>query len=414
MKTLFVLALVGFYPFCAAEQPKFTVSPNNVTLEAGQAVTFKVKKGDKEVEPPKVTFQFKPSRVTNWNLEESFDKAKLVLKAPDKIEEGVEELRVEVAVKGEEAADQAKALVYLARVRLSEWEARAIAGYHQAGASSANYTQNFFFDFFIMRGLGSSARVYDSSWNLWGNVRVASAPQQVNTSVAEFAAGFATQAGAVKVNELAQSAEFQLGFEKKCKLFDQGARQRMLGFIAFVGASGSFTEPSIQGRVFEVPQSGSPQLALFQSRFPNVKTSHVGFVPPDRRRFYRMYGAGLRLTSFDTNSRYAPPANLAVTLGQDESITGGGFQSVVGRFDCFYPLPVGLQNGKFKFLFLFGTANLRMGRDKNETPLVLKAESIPLFDPRVSIVTVRNTRDTYRLGVGIDFVNLLKSWLGEK
>ena len=48
-----------------------------------------------------------------------------------------------------------------------EWESRAIIGWHQAGASSADSDQNLFFDFFVARPFGGGA-VYDSSFNLWG------------------------------------------------------------------------------------------------------------------------------------------------------------------------------------------------------------------------------------------------------
>src|SRR6266849_967885 len=89
-----------------------------------------------------------------------------------------------------------------------DWEARAIVGYHQAGASSANFTQNFFFDFFFMRTL-SSKHLWEGQWNLWGDVRIASSPQQITTGVGTFVSNFATQVSNLPVNQLAQSADFQ-------------------------------------------------------------------------------------------------------------------------------------------------------------------------------------------------------------
>jgi hypothetical protein len=296
-----------------------------------------------------------------------------------------------------------------------EWESRAVAGYHQAGASSADFAQNFFFDFFIIRGLGSGEHVFDNRSNLWGNVRIASAPQQAATGemrVSDFAANPQGAAGNLKVNQLAQSAEFQVGLEFKTRLFRQGNRRRMLGFILFGGASGVFTQPALSGEVFGVPGPGDQQSALFQQRYPNAKGApFVGFVPPDRQRFYRFYGAGLRLTTFELDKPYAPPATWTLTLGQDESITGGILRGLVARIDVFYSLPVGKADGRFKFLFLFGTANLRLNRDAGDAPLILqKAADVPLSDGRVAIVTSRSTRDTYRIGLGIDMVNLLRSW----
>ncbi len=296
-----------------------------------------------------------------------------------------------------------------------EWESRAVVGYHQAGASSADFAQNFFFDFFIMRGLGSGQHVFDNRSNLWGNVRIASAPQQATTgemTASDFAANPQGAAGEVKVNQLAQSAEFQVGLELKAKVFKQGSRRRMLGFILFGGASGVFTQPAFNGSVFNVPGPNDRQSALFQQRYPSAKDAlFVGFVPPDRRRFYRFYGGGLRLTTFELDKPYAPPATWTLTLGQDESITGGILRSVVARIDVFYSLPVGKADGRYKFLFLFGTANLRLNSDTGDTPLILqKAPDVPLSDGRVAIVTSRSTRDTYRIGLGIDVLNLLRSW----
>src|SRR5258708_35381149 len=66
------------------------------------------------------------------------------------------------------------------------WEARAIVGYRQAGASSAKFSQNFFFGFFIMRNL-SYGDIWDKSHlNLWCDLGVASCPQQVTARVAAF------------------------------------------------------------------------------------------------------------------------------------------------------------------------------------------------------------------------------------
>src|SRR5262249_54070687 len=94
-----------------------------------------------------------------------------------------------------------------------DWESRAIVGWHQAGASSADSTQNLFFDFFVARPLGTEGTVYDNKYSFWGQVRVASSPQQRTIPLSQFAAGFAEQLGSVPVNELAQSAEFLTGLE---------------------------------------------------------------------------------------------------------------------------------------------------------------------------------------------------------
>jgi len=415
---------------CAYGAEDLTVSPSNFTLvsknkqigfEPDEKVVFKLRLGKNDVQPKDLKVTFSPTKIGSWTVRQSFDKLTLTLSAP-KLDAGIKKAQIVITFTGKDetavAEKSVQATVIVTQNKNSEWESRAIVGYHQAGASSADFAQNFFFDFFTMRGLGSDEHVYDNRYNLWGNVRIASAPQQATTgemTVSDFAANPQEAAGKLKVNQLAQSAEFQAGLEVKLKLFEQGNRRRMLGFILFGGASGVFTQPALNGEVFKVPDPFDQQAALFQQRYPHVGDApYVGFVPPDRQRFYRFYGGGLRLTSFELDKPYAPPSTWTLTLGQDESITGGSLRSVVARIDVFYPLPVGKADGRFKFLFLFGTANLRLSQDARGTPLILEKapEDVPLSDGSVAIETSPSTRDTYRIGVGIDMVNLLRSWKG--
>jgi hypothetical protein len=306
-----------------------------------------------------------------------------------------------------------------ARGQAATWEARAIVGFHQSGASSADHTQKLFLDFFIVRPIGSARPVYDSRFNVWGNVRVASSPQQIAVPVSEFVASFREAAGKVKVNELAQSAEFQVGLEWNLRTFRQGDARRTAGLVAYYGAQGCLTTPASQARIFLVPALDTPHYDQFQEQVlrwtpgGQVRTPFVGLVTPDRERFFHQWGAGFRLTSFPAPAIQAPPATFASTLGRDQLITGGQFRGLVWRTDVFYPLPLGGEPGAWRFLFLFGTVNLRLARATNIAPLALRpADSGKnLYDPDVTLVPVPNTRDTYRLGVGIDVVNFLTSVL---
>ena len=301
-----------------------------------------------------------------------------------------------------------------------EWEARAVLGFHQAGASSAESDQNYFFDFYIMRGLGNHAKVYDSRVNVWGNVRIASAPQQVDSSVANFVANFSTAAGSLKVNELAQSGEFLTGLGLRMKNWKQGDRIRMLEAVGFWGANGAFSEPGSRSQIYKVPAAGTPQRGVFERNFGEdirrltggAIPEYVGFVPPDRERFYRQYGFGMRLSTFELARPYSPPATYMFTLGRDQLITEGVYKDVVARADVFYPLPIGKEDGRFKFLFLFGTANLRLTKPKPLDVIALEpgGSAVQLYSPNVAVISRPSSRDTYRIGMGVDFVNLLNSW----
>lgn len=299
------------------------------------------------------------------------------------------------------------------------WEARAIAGYHQAGAASADFSQNVIIDIYVVRPLSRKDKVWEARLNSWGNVRIASAPQQINAPFIEILQGLVapeTNPNApsplnTPVNQLALSAEFETGLEYN---FTPAWNGKMLGLIGFFGATGSFQSPDQSVHLYYAPTPDSPQYPLFKERFPTVNSKYVGFVNPDRDRFYRQWGLGFRYSKFHTTA-YESPQTFSFTLGQDELITGGRFQSVVARFDGFYPLPVGTRDGKWNFLYLFGTTSLRLSRGDNRQPLVLQPAPITgngavhPYDNTVTIVASGSNRDTYRIGIGADLVNLMRS-----
>ena len=257
-----------------------------------------------------------------------------------------------VQVKQTNPDGQAEQTVLDAEVRTGEM-ARAIIGFDQAGASSTESARHFFFDFFISRPLpgrpgdvarGSDSEIYGPKWRWWGNVRIASAPQATTTAVAAFAAKFATQVGNLKVNELAQSAEFLTGLDRRLFTFHnplkgevEDTRQRfVLGAFFGAGATGVFHPPQAELQLFSVPAADSPQAARFAALYPtpsNVK--YVGFIPPDRDQFFRQYYAGVRLATYyldlDGESLAIQPAMVSVAFGQNELVTEGELKGIVAR-----------------------------------------------------------------------------------
>jgi hypothetical protein len=291
-------------------------------------------------------------------------------------------------------------------------EARAVVGFEQAGASAAKAEQHFFFDFFIDRKL-------KSDWvSLWGNLRIASFPQQIASPVAQFATEFIASVSSLKVNQLAETAEFGTGLD-----FHPGPLRwelakgvtRRLGFIFSVGASGPFT-PGTRLKLFQVPDPASPQYPRFATQFPDAAHSlYAAFLPSDRDRFYRAYGAGIRLTTMyqdpgDPEKSTRAPATYTVTIGQDENVTGGSLRGPVLKFDVFYPLP--LKANGTRYLYFFGMAGLRLTRAENAAPYVLNPApaGITGSESSVAIVAAPSNRDVYRLGVGIDAVSIVCAW----
>jgi hypothetical protein len=311
--------------------------------------------------------------------------------------------------------------------------AEAIAGFQQAGAASAASTQNFFFDFYISRPLPLPGNVdypclkdddnsrFGPATRWWGNVRVASYPQQINTPAAQFVTDFGKQIGNVPVNKLAQSAEFVVGIERRMTSFKLGlagndalGRQRfVLGWFAGGGATGPL-EPLQTLQVFATPSPASPQYPRFIATYPAAANSqYVGFISPDRDRFYRQFSGGVRLTTFYEDvlghPYLAAPAIVSISFGQNEQITGGRMEGVVGRFEAFYPLVLwGDRSSRAGIVYLFGSALLRIGSSNTSDPFVLQPSDVPGYDPRVAIVTSPTNRDMYLIGAGIDIGQLIK------
>jgi len=292
---------------------------------------------------------------------------------------------------------------------------RAIVGFEQAAASAASSTQKFFFDLTLSAPLpfGKADPYFGRPVRLWGTARVTSVPQQINSGVATFAAGFAQQVGNLKVNEIAQGIEFLAGTEirltKRMSLFgsfDGSTTNRFT--ISLIAGAGAITpvNPKTTLEIFKV-FAGAPGLPPI----PAGK-DFIAFVSPDRDRFFRQYYGGVRLQTYYFNywnpdiplKRF--PAVLDITFGQNEAVTGGRLRGGVLRLEGFYPLPYeGL-----KFINIFGTALMRLTRTQITNPLILEpaptGTTVPA--PNVFIQTVPQiNRDYYRIGVGIDFMSLI-------
>jgi hypothetical protein len=307
-----------------------------------------------------------------------------------------------------------------------------IIGFEQAGASAAQSTQKFFFNLFISRPLpfGDDDVLKDgvnlgSRYRWFGNVRIASYPQQITSGVGEFATGFAGEVAKLKVNQLAQSGEFNMGLERRLKAAQWGlygigdtdvTEHSEISVIAGFGAI-SPLNPVEALQIFATPPVGSPQRAGFLNSFPaSASSTYTGFVTPDRGRFYWEYGAGFRLSTlyFDKSNVLGTitPAMLTYTLGQNQVVTGGISSGVVQRIEGFFPLPLGQRfSSKVTTVYLFGRVDMRLARPKQIAPFILQPAPAGVngFDSDVNIVTVRSNRDLYTIGVGVDAVKLIRS-----
>lgn len=313
--------------------------------------------------------------------------------------------------------------------------ARVIAGFEQSGASSAADAQKFFFDLFVSIPTpfnwhkGWRDPNFGPGFRLWGDIRITSTPQQVQSSLGDFAVGFAAQVGALKVNQIAQASEFQIGGEQR--IWDWGvSRSRLLSFdksnrerfgLYGIASFGRITplNPRDTLEVFNNPAPGTEpffdqQISSLGLTNQLLGKKYIAFVSPDRFKFYKEYYLGVRIKSYyydrDTDEPLRRfPASVDMVFGQNETVTGGSLRGTVFRLDGFYPLPY----NPTKFLYLFGTADILFGGPKGHSAILLQpATNNPTVpDPSILLLsTPQLSRDHYRLGVGIDFLQLIDSF----
>jgi len=293
------------------------------------------------------------------------------------------------------------------------YDMRAILGIEQSGASSAASAQNPFIDFFFSKRLSNnqsdnksqgdnqSKKKSNSQWLAWGDVKLTSTPQQV----AAFASSGTNVVGAAKgdkINDLASSFDFKVGPELQ---FNTG-ENTSVSLIAGFGAISTLTGPPKVAPIFKVPGTTSTQYANFISQYPEAKApgaAYISFVPQEQDRFFRRYFLGLRVKSYHDGEF---PSMFDVTFGQNSAVTEGKLRHFVLGFEGSHRFA--LMNNS---IYIFGSTNLKIGGPKfRSTPFILEpAETtVKLSDPNVVITSRQSNRDFYRIGFGVDLIELFK------
>jgi hypothetical protein len=184
---------------------------------------------------------------------------------------------------------------------------RTIVGFEQAGVSAAQSKQNFFFDLQYDRPLGFHVdSELGPALRSWGNLRISSVPQQIDSGVAQFAADFAQKAGDLKVNQVAQSFEFLGGLQYRIfpKLVSEATeyatdppyqeKQRQVVSLNLIAGGGVITPltPQESVEIFSVP-TNQPD---FFTQYPQaIGKQFVAFTLADRNRFFRQAYGGFRI-----------------------------------------------------------------------------------------------------------------------
>jgi hypothetical protein len=308
--------------------------------------------------------------------------------------------------------------------------ARTTVGFQQSGVSSSDSQQKFFFDLWLSVPLLFIPHPFypdpnfGARFRMWGDVRITSAPQQIQSTLGDFAVGFAAQLGKLKVNEVAQAWEFMTGGEYRfadwgyspLQSFDRNTRERLGLYLTGGYGEISTLNPSESVQIFNNPVPGSEpnfdtEIAALGLTQGLLGKKYVAFIPQDRFKFYKEYYGGIRMKTFyydhDTDEALRRfPATFEALVGQDESMTGGRLRRAVIRVEAFYPLPFDSLN----YLYLFGSTKLILGGQRSAGAIILQTATAnpPIPDPSIFLIqSPQLNRDQYTIGVGIDFLALV-------
>ncbi len=457
-------------PPAFAQTGTLTIDPDNATLCPGASATFLARKGN---DPMAVDWSIDPAQGA---LSATSQKDATKYTAPAAVPTvgssgskvaltGVVTLTATVpkaAGHVEETATARITLAGLCQARYGGELTRATIGFEQVGAAGTASEQKYSFDMFISRPLPIGGRrvrlpkdvpqneyvppTTDADYYFgphvrwWGDVRIGSYPQQINSNVAAFTKDFAKNAGNVPVNQLVQSAEFITGPEVRIAQFPDArdavtdpSRQRFaLMAFAGIGSIGPFP-PGDDPAVFAVPDgpvgsaAPSPQYTAFHGTYP-VTGKYVSFVPENRHQFSRQWNAGLRLYTFyaDQSATSTPlskaPATVEIAFGRNDLVAPG---RNVWHASAYYPFALGDRTkADTLVIYFFGDAHMRFSRTDPTCPAGVFTPTcagplflapavdasnapIPLTNKDVSIVSVApNERDTYRVGVSVDLIRI--------
>ena len=151
---------------------------------------------------------------------------------------------------------------------------------------------------------------------------------------------------------------------------------------------------------------------------------NITFFTPERSRFFRRYYGGIRLKTYffspDVGGECDPkikspckapydifPGIIDITAGQDEAVTAGKLSRVLFRVEGVYPLPF------VPGFHVFGSIYTSFKRNTQEPPFNTFTINTPTDGTANDANTFRFPlnpldRDYFRIGVGVDLIQLLK------
>jgi hypothetical protein len=348
-----------------------------------------------------------------------------------------------------------------------------LAGINATGSSSSSVSQQYFAEFDLLSPLPWLGRglcpwptrpnytLTQKCW-VWLNPRIASVPSGSSAALSSLTSStsLTTGIGSQSISQITQSFEFQGGVEYYLvepwngrqfglnQTWSRTSPSFIVGggsvtpFSAAAGATEYGLNNNLGTQFNQNPTLSSlyPQLgtalcsygfkgnmtASCPNPLPTTAPTTVAFVFPNRSRFYRDFYAGLRLRTFyfngdcgaekPTSCKVANifPGTFDLRFGEDETVTAGKLVPFVITLTGSYPIPIPGSGGAIR---IFGSSYIRTHSNKNTEALVLVPSSSFTSLDNTSVVVQQiqpADADYFRLGVGVDLVQLIGKWAGSK
>jgi hypothetical protein len=298
---------------------------------------------------------------------------------------------------------------------------RMIIGYEQGAASSLDRKQSLFVDFYFNFPILVDYRHDNwlkSKLSLWGNIRLTSTPLDIESKIEDITtrAGLVSKIKEVKINQVAQAVEFQGGLEFRISR-NRKKKNHSFNFILGMNATTPISvKESIE--IFKISDDVKNEYKkneITGEVYDYEGKEYVALVPPGRDKFFRQYYMGFRLKSnitqkvkkgdndkTETVSRF--PATLDLVYGWKDRGTKGFFKGFF-KFELFLPLKLGNNLN----VYLFGSLMFITTKTKLSDHLLLESAPDGVTYPAdniLKIITPEIYRDFYRVGIGIDVVNI--------
>ena len=313
-----------------------------------------------------------------------------------------------------------------------------VGGVEQAGIASLPNQTNAFLSAFTRAGVEGPVKA-------WGRIRLLGAP---TASTGGVISAFQDPSGQIKnldTQKVGQAVDFVVGPDIQIKKLTSSNGRYSMHIIGGIGATTPLSSEDVVNK-FKVPGKSSPMCADVLARFtpqngypanlilPNTDPTSanclangitvLAFNRQERSSFLRKYGFGIRTIDrfkfSSTDEAGNKISNLCCergivdfTFGQDESITGGHLHGWVFRIDGTHPLPIA---GK-SFLYLFGTAAIRIAHNADFRTLILDADNSGATPSAANVALLplkQPDKDFYRFGVGLDFIKMIKAMTPQK